>query len=51
VIVAEAARVGFGLRAGPGYARLNRNAPHFGGSGVFSTLEDMARWDANWDQP
>jgi CubicO group peptidase (beta-lactamase class C family) len=50
-IVAEAAKVGFGLRAGSGYARLNRNAPHFGGSGVFSTLEDLARWDANWDQP
>jgi len=50
-IVAEAAKVGFTLRAGPGYARLNRNAPHFGGSGVFSTLEDLARWDANWDQP
>jgi CubicO group peptidase (beta-lactamase class C family) len=50
-IVAEAAKVGFGLRPGPGYARLNRNAPHFGGSGVFSTLEDLARWDANWDQP
>ena len=50
-IVAEAAKVGFTLRPGPGYARLNRNAPHFGGSGVFSTLEDLARWDANWDRP
>jgi CubicO group peptidase (beta-lactamase class C family) len=50
-IVAEAARIGYVLRAGPGYARLNRNAPHFGGSGVFSTLEDLARWDANWNQP
>jgi CubicO group peptidase (beta-lactamase class C family) len=50
-IVAEAAKVGFGLRAGPSYARLNRNAPHFGGSGVFSTLDDLARWDANWDHP
>lgn len=48
-IVAESARVGFVLRAGSGYARLVRNAPHFGGSGVFSSLEDLARWDANWD--
>ena len=23
-----------------------RESPHYGGSGVFSTLEDLARWDA-----
>jgi len=47
-IVAEAAKVGVTLKAGPGYARLIRNAPHFGGSGVFSNLEDLARWEGNW---
>lgn len=47
-IVAEAAKVGVTLKAGPGYARLIRNAPHFGGSGVFSSLEDLARWEGNW---
>ena len=47
-IVAAANKVGFTLRAGPGYARMIRNSPHFGGSGVMTNLEDLARWDANW---
>lgn len=50
-IVTEAAKVGFVLRAGPGYARMIRNSPHFGGSGVFTSLEDLAKWDANWTDP
>ena len=28
--------------------RLARVSPHYGGSGVFSTLEDLAKWDENW---
>jgi CubicO group peptidase (beta-lactamase class C family) len=29
--------------------RLPRISPHYGGSGVFSTVEDLAKWDANFD--
>jgi len=32
------------LEAG-GYRQELRRSPHYGGSGVFSTLEDLARWD------
>lgn len=34
------AAVGAGWRVAP------RRSPHYGGSGMFSTLEDLARWDA-----
>ncbi len=40
--------VGIHIREGPGYAQLLRVSPHFGGSGVFSTIEDLARWDDNF---
>jgi CubicO group peptidase (beta-lactamase class C family) len=33
---------------GGGFVRLDRNSPHFGGSGVFSSINDLAKWDANW---
>ena len=41
--------VGVHIREGTGYAQLLRVSPHFGGSGIFSTLEDLALWDANFD--
>ena len=40
--------VGIFARPGPGWILLARNSPHFGGSGVFSNLIDLAKWDANW---
>lgn len=40
---------GIHIRSGKGYVRLVRNSPHYGGSGVFSTLEDLARWDGNFE--
>jgi CubicO group peptidase (beta-lactamase class C family) len=45
----ELASVGITVRAGPGFLRLPRIAPHYGGSGVFSTVEDLAKWDASFD--
>lgn len=48
MLEAQAAALGLTVRAGPGYARLTRVSPHFGGSGVFTSLVDLARWDANW---
>jgi CubicO group peptidase (beta-lactamase class C family) len=46
--IAELRSVGIFARPGPGWIMLARNSPHFGGSGVFSTLDDLAKWDANW---
>ena len=51
VIVGELAKVGVAARSEGGYVRLMRNSPHFGGSGVFSTLEDLAHWDGEWTNP
>jgi CubicO group peptidase (beta-lactamase class C family) len=39
--------VGVHIREGAGYAQLLRVSPHYGGSGVFSTIEDLAKWDDN----
>ena len=44
----EMADVGVFLKPGDGWARLVRVAPHFGGSGVFTTLNDLLLWDRNW---
>ena len=44
----ELADHGVAIRTGDGWVRLVRVSPHFGGSGVFSTLEDLAQWDQNW---
>ncbi len=40
--------VGIDVRKGVGYVRLPRVSPHYGGSGVFSTVEDLAKWDENF---
>jgi CubicO group peptidase (beta-lactamase class C family) len=46
---AEGRKVDLQLRgSGGGWARLNRVSPHYGGSGVFASLEDLAKWDRNW---
>lgn len=45
----ELAKVGVTVRPGPGYMRLLRVSPHYGGSGVFSTVEDLASWSRSFD--
>jgi CubicO group peptidase (beta-lactamase class C family) len=40
--------VGIFVRPGSGFLRLPRISPHYGGSGVFSTIEDLAKWDASF---
>jgi len=47
-VLKELASVGVSIKPGDGWARLVRVAPHFGGSGVFTTLEDLLLWDWNW---
>jgi CubicO group peptidase (beta-lactamase class C family) len=47
-VVKELADVGVTINRGDGWVRLVRVAPHFGGSGVFTTLKDLLLWDRNW---
>jgi len=47
-ILKEFAQVGVVIQPGEGWARLVRVSPHFGGSGVFTTLNDLLLWDRNW---
>jgi CubicO group peptidase (beta-lactamase class C family) len=47
-VVKELADVGVTINRGGGWVRLVRVAPHFGGSGVFTTLKDLLLWDRNW---
>ena len=44
----ELAAAGVTVRQGDGWVRLVRISPHFGGSGVFTTLNDLLLWDGNW---
>jgi CubicO group peptidase (beta-lactamase class C family) len=44
----ELKSVGIEVRKGVGYMRLPRVSPHYGGSGVFSTVEDLAKWDESF---
>jgi len=48
-LVDAATKIGITLRPGGAYARMPRISPHFGGSGVFSTLDDLARWSNSFD--
>jgi CubicO group peptidase (beta-lactamase class C family) len=47
-VLQELAQAGVVIKPGDGWARLVRVAPHFGGSGVFTTLDDLLLWDRNW---
>jgi len=47
-VIKELAATGVHIRAGSGWVRLVRVSPHYGGSGVFTTLDDLTKWDENW---
>jgi CubicO group peptidase (beta-lactamase class C family) len=40
---------GYNERRGGGYQQEVRRAPHYGGSGVFSSIDDLVRWDRSFD--
>jgi CubicO group peptidase (beta-lactamase class C family) len=44
-VLEEFEQVGVIIEPGEGWARLVRVAPHFGGSGVFTTIDDLLLWD------
>jgi CubicO group peptidase (beta-lactamase class C family) len=50
-IVDELHKVGIKARADGDWVRLNRVSPHYGGSGVFSSVADLAKWEGNFDHP
>ena len=45
----QARALGLYVRDEPGWLRLPRISPHYGGSGVVSTVEDLARWTTSFD--
>jgi CubicO group peptidase (beta-lactamase class C family) len=47
-VTKELAAVGIRIKPGDGWVRLVRVSPHFGGSGVFTSLNDLLLWDQNW---
>jgi CubicO group peptidase (beta-lactamase class C family) len=47
-VVKELTGVGVAIKPGDGWVRPVRVSPHFGGSGVFTTLNDLLAWDNNW---
>jgi len=47
-VAKELAAVGVHIKPGDGWVRLVRVSPHFGGSGVFTSLNDLLLWDENW---
>jgi CubicO group peptidase (beta-lactamase class C family) len=50
-IVEELHKVGIKARDDGDWVRLNRVSPHYGGSGVFSSIDDLAIWEDNFDHP
>jgi CubicO group peptidase (beta-lactamase class C family) len=40
---------GYNERQGGGYRQELRRSPHYGGSGLFTTVEDLARWDRSFE--
>jgi CubicO group peptidase (beta-lactamase class C family) len=47
-IASQLKAIGFTVHSGTGYMRIVRNSPHYGGSGVFSNIGDLAKWDDNF---
>ncbi len=47
-VTKELASTGVTIHPGDGWVRLVRVSPHFGGSGVFTSLDDLLLWDRNW---
>lgn len=47
-LVADAQTAGFYLRNDGAYVQVHRNAPHYGGSGVLTSVNDWYLWDKNF---
>ena len=40
--------IGYNPREGGGYYHFHRHSPHYGGSGVHSTINDLYKWNQNF---
>ena len=47
-LIEQSAKSGYFLRDDGKYVQAHRNAPHYGGSGVFTCLEDWKKWNQNF---
>ncbi len=47
-IVAAYQKEGFSVKKGTGWIQHPRNAPHYGGSGINTTFEDLIKWEQNF---
>ena len=50
-IVSELAKLHFHATSSGKWVRLNRISPHYGGSGIFSSVQDLAKWHDNFEHP
>ena len=41
-------KAGFAVGYGPGWIQHPRNSPHYGGSGVNTTINDLVKWEKNF---
>lgn len=48
VLIEQTRQAGYYLQNRTGYAQLHRNAPHYGGSGVFTSVNDWFLWNQNF---
>ena len=39
---------GYLKEKGEGFLQIHRNSPHYGGSGIYTTMEDFKKWIANF---
>lgn len=39
---------GYLLSKGTGFLQINRNSPHYGGSGIYTTMNDLKQWITNF---
>lgn len=39
---------GYLLSKGNGFLQINRNSPHYGGSGIYTTMNDLKKWITNF---
>lgn len=47
-VVRQLASVGIEASGDGPWLKMQRMSPHYGGGGVFTSVADWARWDANW---
>ncbi|ADB41091.1 beta-lactamase [Spirosoma linguale DSM 74] len=47
-LIEQTRQAGYYLQNRTGYAQVHRNAPHYGGSGVFTSVHDWFLWNQNF---